>query len=417
MTYSRRDFLKSMTGAPALLSLAPTLPAFLQRAALAAGEGSPTGENVLIVLQLSGGNDGLNMIVPYADDAFQRSRITLRLSQSQVLPIDSYLGFHPALTGLHQLFQQGTVTVVQGVGVPQNNRDHDLAMREWHTGQPGEPLCPTGWIGRAVDRVAAPGTAQFPALFVGPIAMPFALNAELSVVPSLVHIRQLTRTTPPGTSAETVDTAPAQPAAAAGADGPLLAAVARAAAAARTMSERIEAALAADASTGEYPAYTLAQQLRMVAQLIRADLGIRIYFVELGGGGIGGFDNHANQRDNHAALLREMSDSIAALMNDLARERLVSRTLLMSFSEFGRTVTENGRRGTDHGAAAPVLLVGGRVRGGLCGQHPSLTDLDQDALKFHIDYRRLYATMLQQWLGLDAQAILGQAFEPIDVVG
>ena len=136
------------------------------------------------------------------------------------------------------------------------------------------------------------------------------------------------------------------------------------------MSQRVEAVLAADATTAAYPSFTLAQQLRMVAQLIRADLGIRIYFVELGGGGIGGFDNHANQRDNHAALLREMSASIAAFMSDLKRENLLSRVLLMTFSEFGRTVSENGRRGTDHGAAAPVFLVGGRVKGGFHGNTP-----------------------------------------------
>ena len=163
-------------------------------------------------------------------------------------------------------------------------------------------------------------------------------------------------------------------------------------------------------------ALTLAQQLQTVAQLIRADFGIRIYFVELGGGGIGGFDNHANQRDNHAALLREMSVSIGAFMDDLKRENLISRVLLMTFSEFGRTLSENGRRGTDHGAAAPVFLVGGRVKGELFGKHPSLTDLDQDALKFQVDYRNLYATVLQSWLGLDARPVLGATYEPIDVI-
>jgi uncharacterized protein (DUF1501 family) len=185
---------------------------------------------------------------------------------------------------------------------------------------------------------------------------------------------------------------------------------------AETMSQRVEEVLSASASATTYPSLTLAQQLRTVAQLIRADFGIRIYFVELGGGGIGGFDNHANQRDNHAALLREMSVSIGAFMDDLKRENLISRVLLMTFSEFGRTLSENGRRGTDHGAAAPVFLVGGRVKGELYGKHPSLTDLDQDALKFQIDYRNLYATVLQSWLGLDARPILGATYEPIDVI-
>jgi uncharacterized protein (DUF1501 family) len=182
------------------------------------------------------------------------------------------------------------------------------------------------------------------------------------------------------------------------------------------MGQRVESVLARSAPAAEYPGFTLAGQLQIVSQLIQADLGLRILFVELGGGGIGGFDNHANQRDNHAALLREMSESIAAFVADLKQQNQLSRVLLMTFSEFGRTVSENGRRGTDHGAAAPVFLAGGAINGGLFGRHPSLTDLDQDAQKFHTDYRRVYATLLQQWLGYDAAAIIGASYQPLDLL-
>jgi uncharacterized protein (DUF1501 family) len=417
MTHSRRDFLKSMVGASSFLSLAPTFPLFLQRAASAAGTDPAGGQNVLVVLQLSGGNDGLNTVVPYADDAYQRSRKTLRLTESQVIRIDSYLGFHPELKGFHQLLQDGKLAVVQGVGYPHSNRDHDVAMRQWHTARPDEPLCPTGWIGRAVDLNAAPGQADVPAVFVGPIAPPFALNAEASVIPVVRNARQLTRTPlPGGKAASGADAQAVPPPRAPAQDAPLLAALTDAAQTARAMSQRVEAVLATDTPTASYPSYTLAEHLQIVAQLIRAELGIRVFFVELGGGGIGGFDNHANQRDNHAAVLREMSASIAAFLGDLQRESLASRVLLMTFSEFGRTLTENGRRGTDHGAAAPVFLAGGRVQGGLHGKHPSLTDLDQDALKFHTDYRALYATVLERWLGCDARAVLGESFGTLDVV-
>jgi uncharacterized protein (DUF1501 family) len=416
MTYSRRDFLKSMVGASSFLSLAPTFPTFLQHAAAAAESAGARGENVLIVLQLSGGNDGLNTVVPYADDAYGRNRNTLRLTESQVIRIDSYQGFHPELTGFQQLLQAGALAVVHGVGYPKNSRDHDQAMREWHTARPGEPQYPTGWIGRTVDLIERSDSANVPAMFVGPIAPPFALNAEASVVPSLRSPQQLTRTALSGKPAASADVGKTAPQASGAAGNPLIGAVSHATQAADMMSQRVEAILSADASRAAYPAYTLAQQLRMVAQLIRADLGIRIFFVELGGGGIGGFDNHANQRDNHAALLREMSASFTALMGDLKRENLMSRVLLMTFSEFGRTLTENGRRGTDHGAAAPVFLVGGSVKGGLVGKHPSLTDLDQDGLTFHIDYRRLYATVLHSWLGFDARPILGDEHEVLDVL-
>jgi len=415
MTYSRRDFLKSMVGTSSLLSLAPVFPAFLSRAALAApGDATDTGQNVLIVLQLSGGNDGLNTVVPYADDVYQRSRDTLRLAKSQVLTIDSYLGLHPELKGLHRMLQEGSLSIVHGVGYPKNNRDHDQAMREWHTARPGELLYPTGWIGRTVDLITQAGTSDVPATFVGPIAPPFALNAERSIIPTLRDAKQLALTQMPGTSPAAAEQPQAGDAAVT--DNPLLDAVTMAAQSAQTVSQRVEAVLAADKSSTDYPSYTLADQLRMVSQLIRADLGIRIFFVELGGGGIGGFDNHANQRDNHAAVLRELSASVTALMDDLQRHKLLSRVLLMTFSEFGRTVSENGRRGTDHGAAAPVLLAGGRVRGGMFGDHPSLTDLDQDALKHAVDYRALYATVLERWLGCDARAVLGGSFDTLDVL-
>jgi uncharacterized protein (DUF1501 family) len=417
MSYTRREFLTSMIGASSFLSLAPTFPAFLPRAAAAAAEQDGADGRALVVLQLSGGNDGLNSVVPYADDAYGRNRHTLRLTAPQVLRIDDYLGLHPELKDFHRLLSDGQLTVVQGVGYPHNNRDHDAAMREWHTGRPGEPLCPTGWIGRAADVLVAQAPAELPAVFVGPIAAPFALNAQTAILPAIRTPQQLTRTTswgPRDASAPDDATVATQ---LAHADHPLARFAADASRAAQVLAGRVETVLAAGSeTTADYPHYTLAQQLRMVAQLLRAEVGIRVYFVELGGGGIGGFDNHANQRDNHAALLREMSASMAAFVRELQRDNLLSRVLLMTFSEFGRTVTENGRRGTDHGAAAPVFLAGGGVQGGLFGPHPSLTDLDQDALKFSVDYRSLYATLLHRWLGLDPVAILGQNYAMIDVI-
>ncbi len=136
---------------------------------------------------------------------------------------------------------------------------------------------------------------------------------------------------------------------------------------------------------------------------------------ELGGGGIGGFDNHANQLGNHCALLEQLAESVAAFVHDLKRDRLLDRVLVMTFSEFGRTLKENGRRGTGHGAAAPVFMAGGRVKGGLIGPHPSLTDLENGSPRFHTDFRQVYATVLDRWLGYDSQAILGTDFGSLDV--
>jgi uncharacterized protein (DUF1501 family) len=165
-----------------------------------------------------------------------------------------------------------------------------------------------------------------------------------------------------------------------------------------------------------YPTYGLAQSLRTVAQLIRADLGIRIFLTEQGGVSPGGFDNHSNQAGNHAVVLRELSDSMAAFCDDMARDKLLDRVLLMTYSEFGRTLSENGRHGTGHGAAAPVFLAGGRAKAGLVGAHPSLTDLDNDAPKPHTDFRAVYATLLDRWLGLQSEPVLGGRFATLDIV-
>ena len=177
-----------------------------------------------------------------------------------------------------------------------------------------------------------------------------------------------------------------------------------------------KAAIKAADGSADYPPFGLARDLRTVAQLIRADIGIRIFFAELGGGGIGGFDNHANQLGNHCALLHQLAESVAAFIYDLQRDKQLDRVLLMTFSEFGRTVKENGRRGTDHGAAAPMFLAGGKVKGGLVGTHPSLTDLDKGALKMHTDFRRVYATVLDRWLGFESEAVLGGRFQPLDIL-
>lgn len=407
MSTNRRDFLKAAVGVPALISLAPVVPPLLMRAARASAASRGDLQTVLVVLQLSGGNDGLNTVVPVTDDQYGRHRRTLRMTASEVLKIDDDLGFHPALDGMSRLFAEGRLSVVQGVGYPDNNRDHDGAMRDWHTARPGDNGCETGWMGRAVDAADEADRHGTPGVFVGPIPKPLGLTAQRSVVPHVRSLKQLTIADNDAAGELPLDTAAT--------DNPLLEHVRRSAVAARVGSQQVQAVLRASDGRGSYPDSPLAAQLKLIAELIRADLGIRIFFTELGGGGIGGFDNHANQRDNHAALLGQLSAAVAAFVDDLVGAGLADRVVLTTFSEFGRTLAENGRRGTDHGAAAPVLLAGGRLRGGLIGKHPDLTDLDGDAPKPHTDFRRLYATLLDRWLGFDSKLILGQPFAPLDI--
>jgi uncharacterized protein (DUF1501 family) len=411
MPYTRRDFLRVAAGASTLISLGPTVPDVLVRAAIGTPPKSDR-DTVLVAIQLTGGNDGLNTVVPYTDDEYARNRPTLRLPVGQLHKIDSQLGFHPRMDAFLRLYEDGCLSIVQGVGYPNPDQSHERAMRIWHTADPERPERPTGWLGRVADRAWHPAAADAAAVFVGPIDRPFILNAENVVVPCVRSVENLAdRSAPEGAFQET----PHGVATDAMTDDTLLQFLRRSARRACDQSARIEAVVKASADSTDYPPFGLAGNLRSIAQLIRADIGIRIFVAELGGGGIGGFDNHANQLGNHCALLHELAESVAAFVRDLKRDHLLDRVLLMTYSEFGRTVQENGRRGTGHGAAAPVFLAGG-VTGGLVGPHPSLVDLDNGALRFHTDFRRVYATVLDRWLGFDSQAVIGARFEPLDVL-
>ena len=421
MSPTRRDFLKTSLGTATLVSLGPTLPSFLHRTALAAAPRRKAGDTVLIVVQLAGGNDGLNTVVPFDRDEYGRHRDTLRIKAGEVLKFTDSLGFHPRLEGFRRLYQDGHLSIVQGVGYPNPHGGHFESMRYWQSARPHDASRQTGWLGRAIDALAAPDDPTVPAVFVGDTPQPFTLNAERSIVPSLRSLDDGLLRTPPGAGdsaqyrrrlADAAELPRAQ------AQNPLLDFTRRSTLAAYANVQQVEQAAQARtaAKAGEYPNIPLAQMFRTVAQLIRADLGIRIYYTELGGNEPGGFDNHAAQRDNHAALLHQLSRSVTALVDDLQQDRLLDRVLLMTFSEFGRTLAENGRRGTDHGSAAPTFLVGGKVKGGLIGPHPSLTELESGGPKSHTDFRRVYATVLKRWLGLDSQPILTDEFAPLDLI-
>ncbi len=412
MSYTRRDFLKATLGVSTMLSLASPAPNFLVRAATTGAARRDDRDTILVVVQLSGGNDGLNTVVPYADDEYARNRPTLALKPKDVHKIDSYLGFHPRMEAFSRLYKEGYLSIVQGVGYPNSDRSHDGAMRTWHTAEPDNPDCQTGWLGRAADSVWHTNRKDTPAVFVGPIIQPFGLRAEHVIIPSIQSPDDLTIDPAPGEShlKRAVESFRADK------DNPLLNHLRDCTANARANSRRIEAAARESTNKVEYPAFRLAGTFRTVAQLIRADVGIRIFFTELGGGGIGGFDNHANQLGNHCSLLHHLSESLAAFVDDLEKDKLLDRVLLMTISEFGRTVKENGRRGTGHGAAAPIFLAGGKLKKGLIGSHPSLTDLDDGAMKFHTDFRRVYATVLDKWLGFESRIILDRQYEPLDIL-
>lgn len=346
--------------------------------------GLPETGNTLVMVQMAGGNDGLNTVVPFEDDQYGRARFTLRLTARQVRKIAPGVGLHPEMSGFERLFKEGRLAIVQSVGYSRMPRDHGVAMRIWQTATPAPYVQETGWLGRVADRLAAPEIGNVPAVFVGGMALPLTLHTRSAIIPCLGRASEWTLS---------VDIGGAHPA---------------------WEKARKVASVLKRQDTFRYPACSLAHSFREVAQLIRAKLGVVVFLVEHGGPAPGAYDHHSNQVGHHAVMLGELSGSITAFCEDLERDGLLSQVLVVTYSEFGRTLAENGRHGTNHGAAAPVFLAGGKVKGGLHGAPPDLKDLENGAPKPQIDFRALYAAILQFWLGIpDPSSIIPDCPSPV----
>ena len=419
MRAHRRDFLKSSLAASTLVSFgAATVPTFLGRSADAAAGGdggAKANDRVLVVVQLVGGNDGLNMVVPHGLDGYARGRRALRLPSKQVLPINDEIGLHPSMRGLAGLLEGGRLAIVQGVGYPNPDRSHFRSMEIWESARPDDKALETGWLGRLVDEAPTPSGGAAPALHVGARSLPLALRARHAEVPSLESLEQY-RLRLGGDDAEVRarrDSLDHLARLERPEGDPLLGFLRRSTLSAYTSSRRLESLSGrADAGSADYPNFGLARRLELIAKVIKAGFGTRIFYTTLEG-----FDTHANQLGAHAALLNELSASLAAFEADLASAGQADRVAVLSFSEFGRRVAENASLGTDHGAAAPVLVVGPVRSAGLVGAHPSLDDLDDGDLRHQTDFRRVYATLLESWLGCPAAPIVGPGFAPLDLFG
>ena len=412
MRTSRRQFLRTALGSSAVISLSSSAPSFLLRAAAA----EPShGENVLVVVQLTGGNDGLNTVVPYNDDAYQASRPKLKITAETVLKMDGSFGFHPSMRGFADLYETGQLAIVQGVGYPNPNRSHFESMDIWHTCQRKSEQRHEGWLGRYLDYTAAADGSDVPAMHLGHEKQPLALAARSVRTPSIQQLNRFRLQTKGNKQlAHTIDELAAEPREQ---SNDLLSFVQTSTTSALAASQRVEQAVGKYRSEVQYPTSALAQKLRTIAQLIDVGLSTRIYYVTLDG-----FDTHAQQAAGHAALLEEFSSSVAAFTQDVGDHRWRGdhghgkRVLVMAFSEFGRRVRENASNGTDHGAAGPMFFAGSSVKPGRVGEHPSLTDLDDGDLKFHTDFRQVYATVFEKWLGTASEAILGQKYDLVDCI-
>jgi uncharacterized protein (DUF1501 family) len=402
----RRDFLRSSLSASTLVAMgASTVPGFLGRSARAAA-GSKANERVLVVVQMIGGNDGLNTVVPHGIDGYTRGRRALRIASGQVHKITPEIGLHPSMGAMAKLLEDGKLSVVQGVGYPNPDRSHFRSMEIWETARMETDAPETGWLGRSLDgRPPKPGDDPS-AIHVGSRSLPIALKAKRVQVPSLASLEEYRLKF----AGETRAAVEAVGRAETSTDDPLLGFLRRSTLAAYESSRRLEEVAKPRSGGPTYPTFGLARRLELIAQVIKAGYGTRIYYTTLDG-----FDTHANQLGSHAALLNELSDSVAAFTRDLGAAGQGDRVAVLAFSEFGRRVSENASLGTDHGAAAPVFVVGPVAKAGLVGAHPSLDDLDDGDLRYGLDFRRVYASMLETWLGCPSAPIVGEGFAPIDL--
>jgi uncharacterized protein (DUF1501 family) len=421
MAMNRRTFLRS-SAAAGLISLGGVPPTFLCRAALAnESAAANSGASILVILQLEGGNDGLNTVIPYADEEYYKARPGIGIPRDAVLRLDDALGFHPQLAGFKELYDEGMLAILQGIGYPQQDRSHFRSMDIWQSASLDVAAPDRGWVGRALDLAAERIASETPALALGVERLPLALTAANTNVPMIADIDGFRLNTGSdvrgGRSRRDLMRRLADPSSGAGSGDPRttradaqLLFLQRAATSAYRTAERLSEVTREYRPTATYPDSQLANQLKLIAQMIGGELGTRIFFVSLGG-----FDTHSQQPGAHQALLAELAAAVRAFYNDLKGHGLAERVLLATYSEFGRRVKENGSLGTDHGAASQMFIIT-PGKGGLYGAHPSLTDLDDGDLKFHTDFRSVYATLLEKWLGFAAEPVLGGRFAMMDFV-
>ncbi|HEY8505218.1 MAG TPA: DUF1501 domain-containing protein [Gemmataceae bacterium] len=392
---SRRTFLRS-----SLVALAPAVPGFLARTARAAGPRRDA--RLLVVVQLDGGNDGVNTVVPFKDEGYAKHRRQLRLPEQQLVKVNDEAAFHPAMREMSELLQKGSFAAVQGVGYPNPNRSHFESMAIWHSARrEADGRGGLGWIGRAFDAAPRPADNSPSSVYVGPGELPVALRGRRCVASGLTRPEDFVLDATVKPSRPGAPPAPAED---------LASFVRRQALDSYATAERMADVLSAPAAGGGYPSSDLARHLQLIARLIKAGTGTRVFYARQGG-----YDTHAGQYGPHQRLLSELSEGLAAFLKELEAAKLAERVCVLMFSEFGRTVKENGSAGTDHGTAGPVLLAGPAVRAGLIGKPPSLTDLDPEHgdLRVQTDFRQVYAGVLKDWLEIEPAQALGGEYEAV----
>lgn len=400
MLIKRRDFLKTASLATASLWVPRFLQAHAHPGALA-----PNGK-ILVVIQFSGGNDGLNTVIPVRNDIYYRERPRLGIKAAEALHLTDEAALHPSLGALKNLYDAGDLAVLHNVGYPNPDRSHFRSMDIWHTASPANEYWSTGWLGRYLDAQCAGNACQAPVLEIDD-TLSLALKGEQRKGLAMQEPKQLRES---ARSPYFTDYA------AAGAghvheDSPVGYLY-------KTMTETLASAeyvfekSRAKPSPGAYPDTGLGKHLKTVASLILGDADTSVYYLSHGS-----FDTHVNQAFQQKRLFTEFNDALAAFAADLKAQGRWNDVLVVTFSEFGRRVSQNASGGTDHGTANQMFFFGGNLKQkGLLNPLPNLADLDQGDLKFNVDFRQVYATLLERWLGTDSEKVLGQRFGALGFV-
>ena len=369
---------------------------------------------VLVVLQLSGGNDILNTLVPYTNPLYYDNRPNVRIPEDQVLPINDTLGFNPNLAPLKALYDEGKVAVIQGVGYPTPNRSHFRSMDIWHTCEP-EKMADEGWLGRAIRDLDPNKENVLTGVNFGR-GLPKALAAPgvpVASVGSLESYGVLTTIELEEQRTQALEIFARMYSPSMG-TGPVMEYLSQTGMDAMNGADILATATAKYSSTVEYGASSMSQYMRNIAQVHCAGLGTRILYTTAP---YNSFDTHATQMSAHAGLCANLSQSVSDFFDDLKEHNATENVVLLLFTEFGRRVHDNGS-GTDHGAGGAAFVIGDAIKGGLYGEYPSLAEeklMDGD-LHFNNDFRGLYATLLEDWLGLDSKPIVNGSFEKFDFI-
>lgn len=434
---TRRSFLRGSLLGGALNWTVPSFVAETFDALVRAAEGQPGAgsldQPILVILQLAGGHDGLNCLVPFGNDHYRKARPQLALDANKVLKLDDQCGLAPELKPLRGLFDAGQLSIVQGVGYPNPNRSHFRSTDIWQTASDSDRVERHGWLGRYFDQTCSGADPvvgvnvgrQVPLAFAGPRPLGVSVEnpetyrfqgfdesaragamASESVFRRISEDHELEMGAGESVAGSTIGTVgEAVPRARSKLDF-----IERVTLDAQRSSDRVLDITRRPISDGRYPATGLANSLRLVGRFIRGGLPTRVYYVSHGG-----YDTHTNQLGVQARLLRELAEALEAFWTDLKRDRLTEKVLVVTFSEFGRRVAENASGGTDHGAAGLMFALGHRLRAGLLGRHPSLApeDLLNGDLRHTVDFRSVYAGVLEGWLKTPSEKVLGRRFEPL----